>query len=327
MKSKIHTKLSIIILNYNGLHYIKRTLPEIIKKADKLHEIIVVDNGSTDKSIRFLEKTRGIKVIKNSKNLGYSKGKNLGVKHAKGEYLLLLDNDILVGRTTSFSKLQEFYQNLPSAAFLNVMLVDKEDISRGITKQYGSYYGFLGIINNRYEKVENILKYPKIIRTAISFGGAMFIKRDIWNQLGGLDESQPFNLDDDDISLRAGILGYKNYLYNKEYYIHLGKVERTKNESFRWKYKYYFSGKLKPIIKNFQWKTILIISPLFLLMTIAKTLKQTVYRNDPLVIYSYISSILQFAIDLPETLRKRIDIQQKRRNSDKVIFQIKKPSY
>ena len=88
--------ISVVMLNYNGLKYLKRTIHPILKLNYPTFEFIIVDNGSTDGSIEFIKKFKRIKLIENGENLGYSKGKNIGVKHAKGEYVLLLDNDILL---------------------------------------------------------------------------------------------------------------------------------------------------------------------------------------------------------------------------------------
>src|SRR3989344_5058951 len=91
--------ISVIMLNYNGLKYIKRTIPQILKLDYPNYEFIIVDNGSADGSIEFIKEMQiksekvKIRLIENGENLGYSKGKNIGVKHAKGEYVLLLDND------------------------------------------------------------------------------------------------------------------------------------------------------------------------------------------------------------------------------------------
>ena len=214
MKNKLPL-VSVVMLNYNGLKYLKRTIPPILKLDYPNYEFIIVDNGSTDGSIEFIKTFKKIKLIENGENLGYSKGKNIGVKNAKGEYVLLLDNDILIKNKSLINRLYYFYNiQIEKPAFVNVFLV--EDGEENYSKMYGFYYGLFGIKNSRSIETSKILNYGGIIETTIAFGGVMFIKKSIWDELGGLDESQPFNLDDDDISLRACIFGYKNYVYNKK---------------------------------------------------------------------------------------------------------------
>ncbi len=84
-------KYSIVIPVYNVEQYIKRTLDNIFNQTEKDFEVIVVDDGSTDKSIEIAKKY-DVKIIK-TKHVSVSEARNLGVKHAKGEYLIFLDSD------------------------------------------------------------------------------------------------------------------------------------------------------------------------------------------------------------------------------------------
>lgn len=95
---------SIIILNYFGEKVIDKTIKSVLnlKYPKKNYEIIIVDNNSLDKSReileRFAKKYTQIKLIYSDKNLGFAGGNNLGIKKAKGEYVILLNNDCLVDK-------------------------------------------------------------------------------------------------------------------------------------------------------------------------------------------------------------------------------------
>ncbi len=94
--------VSIIVLNYFG----EKIITGVIEALEKLnypkdrYEILVVDNGSTDKSIQILTELEArfsnIKLIPLGKNFGFAKGNNVGIKQAKGEYVVLLNNDCTV---------------------------------------------------------------------------------------------------------------------------------------------------------------------------------------------------------------------------------------
>lgn len=84
-------KFSIIIPVYNVEKYIKRCLDSVINQSYNNYEIIVVDDGCTDNSIK-IAKNYPAKIISN-KHVSVSEARNIGVKHAKGEYLLFLDSD------------------------------------------------------------------------------------------------------------------------------------------------------------------------------------------------------------------------------------------
>ncbi|MBD3300262.1 MAG: glycosyltransferase [Candidatus Moranbacteria bacterium] len=98
--------LSIIILTWNGEEVIAKCLDSILANSYAFnYEIIIVDNNSKDKTLeilnRYQQKHRKlIKIIKNSKNYGFAKGNNIGIKKARGKFILLLNQDIeLEGNT------------------------------------------------------------------------------------------------------------------------------------------------------------------------------------------------------------------------------------
>ena len=87
-------KLSVITLTLNKLEYTKKFIKSL-QKYTKDFELIIVDNGSTDGTVEYLESLDFIKLIKNSENKGFSAGNNQGIAIAEGEYIGFLNNDIL----------------------------------------------------------------------------------------------------------------------------------------------------------------------------------------------------------------------------------------
>jgi glycosyltransferase involved in cell wall biosynthesis len=94
---------SIIILTCNQLEYTKKCLESILQNTDGPYELIIVDNGSTDGTVEFLESEiskKGedvrIKIIKNNANKGFAGGNNQGMAVASGDYILLMNNDVVV---------------------------------------------------------------------------------------------------------------------------------------------------------------------------------------------------------------------------------------
>ena len=107
-------KLSIVIVSYNVAEYLKNCLGSVNKTAKNLKpEIIVVDNNSTDDSLEILAREfPQVRIIKNSKNYGFAKGANIGMKQAQGEFVLLLNPDTLVSECAITSML-EYMQSQP----------------------------------------------------------------------------------------------------------------------------------------------------------------------------------------------------------------------
>lgn len=326
--------LSVIILTWNSLPYIKQTLPPLIKQNIKDIEYIYVDNGSTDGTLEYIKeqiqknKDKNIKLIQNETNLGISIAKNKGVKESKGEYILLIDDDILIDNPTFLTNITEYYQTLNNPAFLMPLFIDKEELKDGYTRSFGTYYYPFGIQKKKpKQSIKNIMAYTKPIEIAINQGGAMFIKKNIWNILGGFDESQKFNLDDDDISTRALIYGYKNYLYNKEYIVHLGLSKRADKYRYAWNDLTYFNGKTKVIWKNFNPWTIIWMGTLQAGKMITESIYHSFTLRYPKIFLSTITSAISFLKDLPNTLKKRKEIQKNRKVSDRYILNLKQPNY
>ena len=248
MKNEKYSLISVVMLNYNGLKYLKKTIHPILKLDYSNYEFIIVDNGSTDGSIKYIKKFKKIRLIENGENLGYSQGKNIGVKNAKGEYVLLLDNDIKIIHPQTLNKLINIYTD--QVGFLQIPFLD---VGKNKTSYYGlfpSLYGF-----NLHKKEINIKKIinlkEDLIKILSPTGGVMFFNKKIWVDVGGLDESQKFNIDDIDIGTRIYLKGYTNYLYTKDYLIHLGVTNTKNNQDYINRFKLLFSGHFRSIVKTY----------------------------------------------------------------------------
>ncbi|MBR9702999.1 glycosyltransferase family 2 protein [Candidatus Woesearchaeota archaeon] len=95
---------SVVLLNYNGIRWLKKCLPPLLKQTYKSYEIILLDNGSTDGSMEWIEKHfpkkkyPRLRPIHIKKNKGFTGGNNAGMKYTRGKYVALLSNDTKVER-------------------------------------------------------------------------------------------------------------------------------------------------------------------------------------------------------------------------------------
>jgi len=91
---------SVVILTWNSGAYIQGCIDRVLNQTYQNMEIIVVDNGSTDGSIELIaSKSAGLKLLKNRENLGFATGMNQGILASSGQYLLLLNADVLLSNT------------------------------------------------------------------------------------------------------------------------------------------------------------------------------------------------------------------------------------
>jgi N-acetylglucosaminyl-diphospho-decaprenol L-rhamnosyltransferase len=92
----VHNDVSIVIPLYNQLKYTKLCLESLRSTLNVQPEIILVDNASTDGTHEYLQSLSGVKVIHNEENLGFAGGCNTGIRAASGEWVIVLNNDVIV---------------------------------------------------------------------------------------------------------------------------------------------------------------------------------------------------------------------------------------
>jgi len=214
--------LSIIIVNYNTKDLLRKLLTSF--KNSNLGsykvEVIVVDNASTDgssESIKLYLPT--IKLIQNRTNLGYARANNQGIKIAKGKYVLLLNSDTLLNKTTLLQMLKFMGENKQfSAATCRVELVNREidpACHRGFPTPWAAFTYFSGL-----EKLFSQLKLfgqyhqtwkdlHKVHEVDVISGAFFMIRKKILNKLGLLDERFFMYAEDVDLCYRMKNLGYK----------------------------------------------------------------------------------------------------------------------
>jgi GT2 family glycosyltransferase len=97
MKNELEPLVSVIILNYNAGKLLSECIESVLETDYENFEVIVVDNASKDNSVNICkEKFNSVKIIENEKNLGYCEGNNVGIRKAKGEYVVILNPDTIV---------------------------------------------------------------------------------------------------------------------------------------------------------------------------------------------------------------------------------------
>lgn len=217
---------SVIILTYNQLEYTKKCVDSIIKFTPEKHELIFVDNASTDGSMKYLEglqtKYKNVKLIKNETNLGFPKAVNQGIKAAEGDYVLIANNDIHVT--------EGWLSSLTS----KIELKNEYGIAGPISNKVS---GFQIDKNAKYETDAQMIKYAQSLRKTnkdkfFEFPRVAFlctlIKKEVIDKVGGLDERfTPGNYEDDDYCLRAQKAGYKTLIVQDSFVHHYGSKSFT----------------------------------------------------------------------------------------------------
>ncbi|KPI57229.1 glycosyl transferase [Clostridioides difficile] len=219
---------SIIILTYNQLEYTKICIESIRKFTNPdSYEIIIIDNNSTDGTINWLKTQEDVTVIYNNENLGFPKGCNQGIKIAKGDNILLLNNDTIVT--------PNWLSNMNKALWSS-----KEIGAVGTVSNYCSYNQE---IHANYNNIEEMLEFAYNFNKSNTslwyyrnklIGYCLMIKKEVLDKVGLLDEIfTPGNFEDDDISFRMLLSGYKLFLCKDTFIHHFGSISfKSSNNSY-----------------------------------------------------------------------------------------------
>ena len=221
-------KIAIVILNWNGLNHLKKFLPSVVKHSDK-HNIYVIDNNSSDNSVKYLNKNYPkIKLIINSKNYGYAKGYNLGLKEIKEEVYCLLNNDVQVTEGWLTPIIEEFDNNksvvIAQPKILDFNEKDKFEYA-GAAGGFIDYFGYpycRGRMFNTVEKDNG--QYDQNIDIFWASGACFFIRKEIFELINGFDENFTNHMEEIDLCWRLSNLkpNFKKRFLFKSVVYHLG---------------------------------------------------------------------------------------------------------
>ncbi len=215
--------VSIIILNKDGLHHLKRLFKDFSQKTNYSNfEIIVVDNASEDGSVDYLKSLNlNISIIENKENVSFAKGNNDAVKMANGEYILLLNNDIepTYGWLNEMMGTIIYNDNVASvgAKLIYPFIEDPKNTNKSFTIQHAGdilretkddiclYKGHNQnkFSANVFDSEISINKKRLLVTAAV-----LLVKKSIYDELGGLDESYWYGYEDIDFNLRVHQAGY-----------------------------------------------------------------------------------------------------------------------
>jgi GT2 family glycosyltransferase len=225
-------KTAIVILNWNGLVYLKMFLGTVIKfSLNPDTEIWVADNGSTDGSPEWIvDNFRDIKLIRLDKNHGFAGGYNLALKQIDARYFVLLNSDMEVTEGW-LQPLVSFMEENPDAASCQPKILSysrKDHFEHaGAAGGFIDKYGFpfcRGRIISFVEKDTG--QYDTAMDTFWSSGACMIVRADAWEKCGGFDSEFFAHMEEIDLCWRFSKAGYRvSYIpYSVVYHVGGGSL-------------------------------------------------------------------------------------------------------
>lgn len=199
--------VSVIIPNWNGAEHLPTCLESLRRQTLADSEVIVVDNGSTDGSLRLLKQEYAeAHVLALGENQGFAGACNAGMRAARGDFVVLLNNDTEAAADW-LKEVVAAFDRCPQAGMVasKMLLFDR----RGIFHTAGDFYRLDGIPGNRgvWEKDEG--QYDTEMYVFGACGGSAAYRRAMLEEVGLLDEAFFYSCEDVDLAWRAQLAGWR----------------------------------------------------------------------------------------------------------------------
>jgi len=228
-------KVAVVILNYNGRKFLEEFLPNVIANCDpSTTEIVVADNASEDDSVALMrERFPEIRLIENGSNGGFATGYNLALRQVEAQYYVLLNSDIEV-TPHWIEPVIELMDTHPEIAacqpkilsYYNKGQFEYAGASGGFIDQYG--YPFCrGRVFQNLEDDKG--QYDDPCEVFWATGACMFVRADLYHQVGGLDDSFFAHMEEIDLCWRLKNMGHKVYCCPQSKVYHIGGGTLPKN--------------------------------------------------------------------------------------------------
>lgn len=234
-------KISVVIVHYNVAHLLQNCILSIQKYfKDVSYEIIVVDNLSPDEAWKALiSKFPQVNFIASTKNNGFSIANNIGVSHANGDYVLILNPDTEI-EGYYIQELLDFADAKPKFGCLGVRMHDKIEVflpesKRSVPDMKNSFEKLF----TPFSKKSNPKSYYRndigeydIARCDVFTGAFLLLKKSVYQEIGGFDEDYFMYGEDIDICYTILQHGYENYYYGKHSILHYKGESTMKDEVY-----------------------------------------------------------------------------------------------
>ena len=249
-------RLSVVIVNYNVKYFLKQCLSSVFGSQRVLAdgeplelEVWVVDNDSVDGSVEMVRANfPEVHVIENHENVGFARANNQALTQATGQCLLLLNPDTVVEGDT-FVKCADFMRQHADCGGLCVKMIDGngqylKESKRGFPSPETSFYKITGL-TRLFPRSRRLAAYymghlpeGEVNEIEIMPGAFLMFRREVYEKIGGLDESYFMYGEDIDFSWRIRLAGWKNFYFPETHIIHY-KGESTKKGSMNYVFTFY----------------------------------------------------------------------------------------
>lgn len=302
--------VSIIILNYNGRDVLEPCLDSVFAVSYSPFEVIVVDNGSIDGSAEMARRRYNFRLIRKKSNVGFCAGNNAGIREARGEFLVLLNNDTIVHPNWLSELVTEAARS--GADFCQpkiLMFNDRRTINSAGLKIHFAGFGIL-----RGGGEIDVGQYDELKEMSGVHGACILVSRKAIEEVGLLDDNFFIFNEDTDWSWRALLMDLKLV------YVPTALVYHRWGQTFdlRASKKFYLAerNRIITILTNYSFRSLILLLPVFILTEIVTVgyclLHKTLHAK--ILAYAYLLRMQRYIIG------RRKSIQSRRRVPDRLIM-------
>ena len=303
-------RASVIIVNYNGGEGLVQCLRSLATEWAANDEIILVDNASVDGSADAAEQAfPHVRVLRSETNLGFGGGNNLGARYSTGKYLVFLNPDTLVSPGWLEPLLSALDQR-PQVGLTTSKILLLSDRERINTCGNDTHYSGLTLCRG-LGLPRDMLNEP--VEVGAVSGAAFAMRRELYELLGGFDETFFLYMEDTDLSWRARLLG-QHLLYVPDSIVYHDYALRFGPQ----KTFYQERNRYLMLLKVLRWRTLLGILPALLLAEVVTwgfvLLRERNRPQNKLRAYAWIAQ------HWPQVMASRRQTQTLRRISDRELL-------
>lgn len=306
-----YPKVSIIVLNYNGLRDTKKCITSILKTDYPNYSVIIVDNGSEKNEAAIIKKlfaNKKIRCIRLAKNYGFSGGNNRIFKKLESKYIFLLNNDTEVKKNFLSELVKTMEKDTSIAVAQPKILWMKNKKYLDYAGACGGFIDIFGYPFTRgrifYTQERDLGQYNSQVDIFWASGAAMFIRKNVLDKVGYFDERFFNYMEEIDLCYRIHQAGYRIICEPKSVIYHLGGATALRNETKKrfWEHR----NNLLFVFKNFPLKNLLIILIPRLFLEVASIIHYLSIRK-----YNFAFAVIQSHLSIlgliPHVVAERIN--------------------
>lgn len=219
----INMKVSVVTPNYNGEKFLKTFFESLNNDSECIGEVIIVDNGSTDKSKEYIKSNSfnfPVRLIENTENVGFSPAVNQGILEAQYEYIFSLNNDTEV-KEGSIRALVDLISSDDKIFSVQAKMLQYKN--KELIDDVGDEYNLLAWTKKTGEN-HNSAEFSEVREIFSACAGAAMYRKSLLAEIGMFDDNFFAYMEDVDLALRSKINGYRNLMCPDAIVYHIGSA-------------------------------------------------------------------------------------------------------